>query len=643
MSQYSWWLRCRYQSPQLGTGTANANSTLIRPWPSDSDLCWMKSNINEPGPLHRPTPKTPPSGITPNMRGARTMTGDIQGPGTGQIDSQSWTGCAVRAGRAVGHVARVANALKAGGTLKARGAARVGAAAAMKCTSTECGHPSEHAARARDALKKIGPANHRVPVPLVPSKDKMSALLKLKEEVMKRPQCYVARRAKHITRSLTPDHEVVKCLVAFGENTLKYAVEVLATIEWRTRHWKLQESFPVPYVARWLRTPELMQTMTPLRGELPLIPSGAHLEDIRIHSPATWAWIAVLLQYWQDHMSRQLYGGRFRQASEQANTLICDINPWLPHSVHLGWNYVASHATLLLDMRDLFADEHREEWEGQKLLTHSLNNLECNTEVIYWECVVKRESDELAANSREATAKELLPDQQVAHDERQARATPMNLDVDSSSSQADLYPNWVWAPVTKPRGGNQPRPYRTPRQEADRDCTLEEELDAKSMFDPLFGLRSQSSQLLGSQSSASPDTTMGMAGPKTLPHFSDTLPTIPPFDLALLGLPAPMSPVTAVENALLGLALGSPVKSSAPPGIGRGARLLGWSSCSDSPMSLGSPAVTSSLALALKTCACAPMPALLDDAKTDSSSEDSSSSDEEDMDAADNSPREGTD
>ena len=80
----------------------------------------------------------------------------------------------------------------------------------------------------------------------VPSKDEMSQFLKLKEEVTKQPQGYVQRRAKHITRSLTPDHKAVKCLVAFGENALKYAAEVLATIEWGTQHWKLQESFPVP-------------------------------------------------------------------------------------------------------------------------------------------------------------------------------------------------------------------------------------------------------------------------------------------------------------------------------------------------------------------------------------------------------------
>ena len=216
---------------------------------------------------------------------------------------------------------------------------------------------------------------------------------------------------------------------------------------------------------------------------------------------------------------------------------------------------------------------------------------------------------------------------------------PTNPDVAPLSSQAALYPNWVRAPVTKPQGSDQPRPHRMPRQEADRNFAFEEELDAKSVFDPLLGLGSQSSQPLDSQPSTSPDTTTGVAGPKTLPHFSETSPTIPPFDVAFLGLPAPMSPVMAGKNALLNLAPGLPVKSSALPGIGHGVRVSGWSSCSDSPMSLGYPAVTSSLTLASKVHARAPMPALLD-ARTDSSED---SNDEEDMDATDNSPRDGTD
>ena len=61
-----------------------------------------------------------------------------------------------------------------------------------------------------------------------------------------------------------------------------------------------------------------------------------------------------------------------------------------------------------------------------------------------------------------------------------------------------------------------------------------------------------------------------------------------------------MSPITEQENALLNLAPGSPVTCTAPPGLGRGKGGSGHSSCSGSPMSLGFPAVRSSLALAIK-------------------------------------------
>ena len=126
---------------------------------------------------------------------------------------------------------------------------------------------------------------------------------KLKDEVVKNAQSYIRRRATIIFRALSPDHEAVKCLSAFGDKAQKFAVEVLAIIEWGTQHWKLQETFPVPVIPRWLRTPEFTQTMTLLRGELALMPMGGHIEDIRVRCPAMWSWMPVLLQYWQDHMS----------------------------------------------------------------------------------------------------------------------------------------------------------------------------------------------------------------------------------------------------------------------------------------------------------------------------------------------------
>ena len=51
----------------------------------------------------------------------------------------------------------------------------------------------------------------------------------------------------------------------------------------------------VPLVPKWFCTPEMMQTMMPLREELPLIPPGTHYKDIRVRCPAVWAWMAMLL------------------------------------------------------------------------------------------------------------------------------------------------------------------------------------------------------------------------------------------------------------------------------------------------------------------------------------------------------------
>ena len=138
--------------------------------------------------------------------------------------------------------------------------------------------------------------------------------------------------------------------MGFGKKAQKYTAKLLATIEWDTQHWKLQEPFPVPPVPKWLCTTQMTQTTMPFRGELPLIPPGAHYKDVRIHSPAVWAWMTVLLQYWQNHMTWHLYGGCFRQASDLANTLVCDINPGLPHRARFRLSYVATHATLWLDV-----------------------------------------------------------------------------------------------------------------------------------------------------------------------------------------------------------------------------------------------------------------------------------------------------
>ena len=106
------------------------------------------------------------------------------------------------------------------------------------------------------------------------------------------------------------------------------------------------------------------------------MPMGGHFEDIHVRCPALWSWMAVLLQYWQDHMTPHLYRGQFCCISDLVATLIWDINPWLPHQVHFGWGYVAMNATLWIDQRDHFSMEHLEEWAEQKEQDCALNDLE---------------------------------------------------------------------------------------------------------------------------------------------------------------------------------------------------------------------------------------------------------------------------
>ena len=240
-----------------------------------------------------------------------------------------------------------------------------------------------------------------------------------------------------------------------------------------------------------------------------------------------------------------------------------------------------------------------EEWEAQKYWACALNELEQDTEVIYRAHIIKRQDEKALADSKEAAAKELPPECRVAHAERQASTTPTKADMTSTSAGIPLYPDWVLRSKTKPTGHDAPRSYRVPKEDANRDLTLEEELDAASVFNPLQ-LASQSSQL-DTQHCSTPDPTIGVEVPRTPPHYSDAPAIIPPFDLAQVGILPKMSPMTDRENELLNLVPGSPIARTAPPGLTQGRSRSGRSSCSGSFMSLGSPAGTS-LALALKVC-----------------------------------------
>ena len=287
---------------------------------------------------------------------------------------------------------------------------------------------------------------------------------------------------------------------------------------------------------------------------------GGHF---RVRCPAMWSWMAILLQYWQDHMTPHLYGGRFHHISDLVATVIRDINPWLLHQVRFSWGYVAMNAMLWIDQWDHFAIEHLEEWTEQKEQECALNDLERDTEVVYRAHIIRRQEDKLLADSKEAATKDLLPERRAACAERQASATPRKDSVSSTSMSTTFYPDWVLSWAGKCTSPDTPQLYRMPREDAGGCLTLEEELDASSMFDPL-------------------QLSQGAEGPQTPPHYSETPTHIPPFDIAKVGVLPKISPITDQENALLNVTPGSPVTRAAPPGLDRGQGGSGRSSCSDS-------------------------------------------------------------
>ena len=114
----------------------------------------MENNVNDPGPLYRLILTMPPSRNTPNIPGAKTVTGDIRGPGVTKLGNENWIGHAPRAGhiaRATGKV-RATNEARVGNAPRVTDAVRAGHAVTTRYGNQECGRPSEDGAPARGVV-----------------------------------------------------------------------------------------------------------------------------------------------------------------------------------------------------------------------------------------------------------------------------------------------------------------------------------------------------------------------------------------------------------------------------------------------------------------------------------------------------------
>ena len=68
------------------------------------------------------------------------------------------------------------------------------------------------------------------------------------------------------------------------------------------------------------------------------------------------------------------------------------------------------NAMLWIDQQDHFSVEHLEELAEQKEQECTLNDLERDTEVVYRDRIIRRQEDEILADSKEAAAKDLPPE-----------------------------------------------------------------------------------------------------------------------------------------------------------------------------------------------------------------------------------------
>ena len=130
-----------------------------------------------------------------------------------------------------------------------------------------------------------------------------------------------------------------------------------------------------------------------------------------------------------------------------------------------------------------FTEEHFREWEAQKSQPCQLSALEHDTEITYHRRLTKRQAEIDATDSTEEAAKQLPPKRQVARVERKAQATSARTDIILAGLENARIRHKKQD--TRPKGSDLARPYRMPKEDAKKELTLEKELDAKSIFDPL--------------------------------------------------------------------------------------------------------------------------------------------------------------
>ena len=376
----------------------------------------------------------------------------------------------------------------------------------------------------------------------------------LKEEVLKDPQAYIQRVTRRLKSSkMSAADARVRCLWIFEGSATAYSAHILAIFDWAYKFYKVGGEYPVPKLPSWLTTYIHVTSIPRFPEGLPDLPrqrTAMRIDEPAIRSPATWQWMADLLQYWSDVSNTKTPGGLFRTQSTLVERLMDTVNPWFSEKHRVTWGRVAFGTFHWLQARTMFTLDQKADYERQlRREGMELNDLEAATQRLWQEWMEADEMKKKQQQAKAAAQRQLPPERRAAQLEweKQAKVTGLG----TSPSVENRYPGWVARPRKKPADGhNPPAPYQAPRdvRERDRNQTIDErnaaladELGADDVLDPL--------KLPSPRPPLSP-------GPQTPPQFEDA-----DVDIPSISLPG-TSPITNADNQLLGASADSPMETT---------------------------------------------------------------------------------
>ena len=362
---------------------------------------------------------------------------------------------------------------------RAKSASRISAARATG--AKESFIPAGYENTRREELQCESRRNKAQASPLSAAQKAAQLEQSLKEEVLNDPQAYIRRVTRRLKSSkMSAADARVRCLWIFEGSAMAYSAHILAIFDWAYKFYKVGGEYPVPKLPSWLTTYIHVTSIPRFPEGLPDLPwqrTAMRIDEPAIRSPATWQWMADLLQYWSDVSNTKTPGGLFRTQSTLVERLMDTVNPWFSEKHRVTWGRVAFGTFHWLQARTMFTLDQKADYECQlRREGMELNDLEAATQRLWQEWMETDEMKKKQQQAKAAAQRQLPPERQAAQLEREKQAKVTGLG--TSPSVENRYLGWVARPRKKPANGHDPpAPYQAPRdvRERDRNQTIDEQ------------------------------------------------------------------------------------------------------------------------------------------------------------------------